>query len=89
MKLGIIGLAFFLLFIFQLMRNVYSSYKIANWGFYKGFSLGYLASIIGICVMSLTTAKFTEIPTALFVGIFGGVILNFEPQNEIDELETN
>jgi len=76
LKLGFIGLSFFLYFVFQLIRSVYGRYNTANWGFYKGLSLGYLVSLIGICIMSFSTAKFTEAPTTLFIGIFGGIILN-------------
>ncbi|MBI4230131.1 MAG: O-antigen ligase family protein [Planctomycetes bacterium] len=74
LKLGALGLVVFLWFLVRLMRMQWDLAVVLDDPPHKGLAFGFFLSLVGIAVMSLTTSKFADAPTTLFVGVFSGVL---------------
>ncbi len=74
LKLGGVGLAVFLWFLVRLMRMQWDLAIVLDDPAHKGLAFGFFLSVVGIAVMSLTTSKFADAPTTLFIGAFSGIL---------------
>lgn len=74
LKLGAVGLAVFLWFLWRLVRVQWIVADALRDPGDKGLAFGFLLSVVGIAVMSVTTSKFADAPTTLFLGVFSGIL---------------
>ncbi len=80
LKTGIVGLIFFLSFIFLLSKEIFHTYQRSDDSFIAYLSLSFVLSIIYFSIISLSTSKFIDSSVSFYLAVFGGFIISYSSQ---------